>query len=156
MSAMEDLRDAYPMWSDDELKKCKELYEDLLKKEGGGVPFDEFARDQRRHRQWLRDQGLSIDDPPHPESQVVCEYDPLFPRCPKCSCESYVYMDAPCGDKAAFRDWIRNQGGKLQCPQCLEVFDLKPRLVDRIRTSIRLETIDEVLARKAKEDLRES
>lgn len=150
---LDDLRDAFPRWSESEIQRYREQYQQHLRKLGDkGFPFHEWAKSMRRYRQSLRDRGLPVDDPPHEDSHVIIEYDPPSPRCPKCSCTSYIYMDAPrhSAGEQAFQEWMRDVGGKLQCPQCLEVFDLEPQL-PKVVKRVRLETLDEVLARHAEE-----
>ena len=45
MSGIDDLREAYPKWSEEELQQCRERYENLPKTDES-VSFDEFAGDR--------------------------------------------------------------------------------------------------------------
>ena len=93
--AMEDLRVACPRWTRRQLREYRRQYEEGHA-ERGGVPFAEYARHQREHRQWLLDAGLAADDPPHPDALVVREYDPPLPQCPcKCYMASWTYLEVP-------------------------------------------------------------
>ena len=150
--AMDDLRDAYPRWSDEVLERYRSYYE-KLHAERGGVPFDEHAQDERDRRQSLRDQGVPVDDPPHPESHLIKEYDPPLPKCPNdCYMAEFWHMDAP-NDPEQQEKW-RQDGypGRRQCTSCLRVFEAPIVPGGRRRFSrVRLETFEEVLKRQGEE-----
>ena len=155
MSAIDDLSEAYPKLSREELENYRDHYEGLLKKHGRGVPFEQHARGRRNLARAMRRAGLP-DDPPHPESRMIFEYDPPLPRCPECSSgTSLDHMDAP-REEAEIESW-REEGypGKRQCPKCLWTLDVGPLQAPRIFKRVRWETFDEVLGRKAAEEFGE-
>ena len=153
--AMADLRQAYPRWTSRDLEKYRRNYEKAYE-EHGGLPFDEHVRHTRDLRRGLRDQGVPVDAPPHPESQLVFEYDPPLPRCPNdCYEAGFWHMNAPNDLEARGRRRQDGLPGKRQCMSCLEVSEAPQVPGGRRRLlGVRLETHDEVPRRKEKEGWR--
>ena len=151
--AMADLREAYPRWTLEELERYRRNYEQACQEERDTEPFDEHARRVRDYRQALRDRGVPVDDPPHPESQLILEYDPPLAQCPNgCYGAGFLHMDAP-SDPEQKEKW-RQDGfpGRRQCLKCSEIFVASKVPGGRPRLSgVRLESYEEVLRRKKAE-----